>query len=199
MAVLIAVIVALVVAGGIVIVLNTGRSRSADPRVTPSPPVSTLSTPPPSVPPAPKPTAFAAVNDPERPAALVLDGDPATFWATPAGKTPKSPDAWIAVDLGGDFPCVGLSATPAPDGAYFPTAYRIQTSDDNVTWTDVPGQVYNTDNQIEPVNGVLTYKFEPPVIARYIRILADVMTGARAAISIGGYRMALAEMSVLTG
>ena len=47
----------------------------------------------------------------------------------------------------------GLSITPRQGGSGFPRAFRLESSDDNVTWTPIPGQTYNSDHPFTLVDG----------------------------------------------
>jgi beta-glucosidase len=115
---------------------------------------------------APYPAAFASSSQAAFPPSLAIDGNPNTFWVSggPAaagdGPTPQNP-----VVLGVDFgaPVTVGTVTMVPRTSYGPSAYSVQVSNDDQTWTtiaDVPSAA----------NGTVTTSFTP-VTARYLRLL----------------------------
>lgn len=129
---------------------------SASPTPTPSP--SGTPTPAPSVSPTPLPTpsaspttapgvwtATASSSYGGVPPSRAIDGDPATQWANDGYQVPT---AWLAIDTGAVRPIgtLGIKMKPQSTGA----TYRIETSDDGVSWTAVASGLKNTTWSLEP-------------------------------------------------
>jgi hypothetical protein len=97
-------------------------------------------------------------------AALLIDGDDSTFWG--ANFNPVA-GAWAWVDLRASF-LVGSARIKQHgplNGNTFASAWKVQTSPDFTTWTDVPGGT----QAIASLDDTLPFT---PVNARYWRILA---------------------------
>lgn len=75
---------------------------------------------------------------------------------------------WVAADLGKSGIVGGVELTPRGKLS-FPVNFKIQSSDDAVAWTDLPGQTYS--NFVND-GSTHSFQFEAPVIARYIRVYA---------------------------
>ena len=198
------VVVALVVAAVLVVGHRGGGSPIAPMRRRPSATAPTAptatATPSPTVV-LPPPVAFSdnslRGSDPN----VVLDDDPATIWTSAVSRTPRTTASWIWVDMGGTGDWAGLSLTPRDGGAGFPTAFRLESSDDGVTWTTIPGQEYNSDHPYKLVNGPQTITFAQPVRSRYVRLFATQLapiTVAGAAAESAVFVLQLAEMHVLS-
>jgi len=164
----VAVVVVLGVAAALVVprLLHHG-GRVAQPDTTPT---STLSPSPPVITPLPPPVAFSDMTAQRSDPASVLDGVPGTFWSAEPTRDPKAPE-WIAVDMGGTRPWKAVTITPREGLRGFPRAFRIESSQDGVNWTPVPGQDYN-DRNPAPKESPMTLVFQPPVNARYLRMFA---------------------------
>lgn len=162
-----------VVAALVVPHLLRKKHPDAGPTVTPGTSVSTpVSLPPSSLPPLPIPVAFSDTSAQNSDPNVVLDGSPRTFWSGSFSRDPKVPE-WIGIDMGGPRPWKEMLITPRDGRVGFPRAYRIESSDDGVTWTPVPGQDYNEDQQPSPpAEGQVPLIFDPPVEARYLRLYA---------------------------
>jgi beta-glucosidase len=114
---------------------------------------------------APYPAAFASSSQAGFPPSLAIDGNLSTFWVSSggtagAGPTPQNPAA-LGVDFGA--PVTVGTVTMVPRTGYGPSAYSIQVSNDDQTWTtvaDVPAAA----------NGIVTTSFTPATV-RYLRLL----------------------------
>lgn len=202
-ATLAAIVIALAIAA-IVIVPRIGND-AASPLPLPPPTLTTTPSPSPVVssPAAasfPPPVAFADLSakgfDPDR----VLDGDRKTFWSSPPSRTPQGRDDWIGIDLGAVGGWAGLSVTPRPRAVGFPVAFRIQSSVDGQSWTDVPGQVYDAGHPYQPVDGPQTFTFGRPVQARFVRFFADTMSSVSTVAALESadiFAVQIAEMHVV--
>jgi alpha-L-fucosidase 2 len=80
--------------------------------------------------------AVASYQDGDYAASNAIDGNTGTRWSSDHS---NDPNAWIYVDLGGEYTVSSVALTW--ETAYA-KAYRIQTSDDSVHWTDA----YSTTN-----------------------------------------------------
>ncbi|WP_379143165.1 discoidin domain-containing protein [Paenibacillus sp. sgz500992] len=114
----------------------------------------------------------------------LTDNNTSTLWSTPAHGS-ESATEWIAFDLGNMETVGSISLTPR--GTYsFPKDFKIQTSNDALTWSDVPNQSYT--NYVN--NGsVQTFTFESSVLAKYIRVHATKLSKD----DMGSYYFQLAE------
>lgn len=156
--------------------------------------------PTPTVTPLPPPAAFADNTADGTDPMQVLDNDPATIWSTRLARTPKTDDAWVAIDMGGQGTWTGISLTPRQGGSGFPRAFRLESSDDMLTWTPIPGQTYNADHPYTVVDGAQTITFGTPVRSRYVRLFATELGPVVVATSVAvsnAYALQLAEMHVL--
>ncbi|MBW4085760.1 discoidin domain-containing protein [Paenibacillus sp. S150] len=99
------------------------------------------------------------------------DSNPGTIWSSKANGNGNAVE-WVAADLGRVSIVNQISLTPRAAMA-FPKDFKIQSSYDAVTWTDIPGQQYS--NYIN--NGsVQTFQFGSGVAAKYIRVYATKLT-----------------------
>jgi hypothetical protein len=194
------IVVGLVVAAILVIPhLRSDNAEGPDGGPISASPVNT-GTPSPSAVALPPPVAFSDNTLQGTDPSAVLDNDPGTFWSTPASRTAKTDDSWIAIDMGGIATWNGLSITPRAGGSGFPRTFRIESSGDGLTWTTIPGQDYNSDHPFKPVEGAQTISFDVPVLSRYIRLFATqlgpVVTVNEAA-AFNVFALQMAEMHVL--
>jgi beta-glucanase (GH16 family) len=104
-----------------------------------------------------RPVTVSSIESANQAAAFAVDGDPATRWSSAHGVDPQ----WITVDLGSQQT---LSRVRLTWEAAYATAYRIQRSADNATWTDA-AVVVNGDGGVDDlaVSGS----------GRYIRMLGQ--------------------------
>lgn len=102
-------------------------------------PIATAAGPPPPA------SATASSELPGRSPARVLDGDPATAWASDPAAGPVQQ---LTVDLGRDRDLAGLIVRWADGGAA--TDYRIELSRDGATWQPA-AQITGGDGGIDPV------------------------------------------------
>lgn len=77
-----------------------------------------------------KPAAASSVETSSFPASLAVDGSAATRWASLEGVDPQ----WFRVDLGSAH---SISRVKLTWEAAYAKTYKIQTSNDGTTWTDV--------------------------------------------------------------
>ena len=114
---------------------------------------------------APYPAAFASSSQSAFPPSLAIDGDTSTFWVTAGATAGDGPTPQTPVALGVDFgaPVTVGTVTMVPRAGYGPSAYSIQVSNDDQTWTTVA-------NVPSAANGTVTTSFTPATI-RYLRLL----------------------------
>ncbi|WP_410514397.1 discoidin domain-containing protein [Paenibacillus sp. BR2-3] len=109
-----------------------------------------------------------------------------TAWSSEAHGTENTVE-WAALDVGGHHIIGEISLTPRATLA-FPKDFKIQSSNDGITWTDIPGQKYS--NYVN--NGsVQTFKFGSSVMARYVRVYATKLSKD----DMGNYYFQLAEFN----
>jgi alpha-L-fucosidase len=117
------------------------------------------------------------------PAALAVDGNPATFWDTGWDNASKGPKS-ITIDMGEARRIAGLAYLPRQDGQVMGTVvkYRFETSADSVRWQTAVAE--GTFSNIQNNPDWQSARFAP-VNARYFRFtaLGDVWNtgGANAA------------------
>lgn len=199
---LVVTIVAVVLALGVaafLVVPKLHRTNAA------TPPPATLAPASPSAPVSPPaPRAFSDNTARGTDPASVLDNLVETFWASTPQTTPEATDAWIAIDMGTVANRTGLIVTPRPRLLGFPSAFRIESSDDAVTWTTVPGQDFGPNNPFQATpDGPETFTFATPVAARYIRFFAtDLGLPPQGALTNGEsarfFALEIADMHVLS-
>ncbi|NOU77388.1 hypothetical protein GC101_00685, partial [Paenibacillus sp. LMG 31459] len=115
------------------------------------------------------------------------DNNPGTLWSSKVNGNENSVE-WAAVDLGRVNIVSQISLTPRSILA-FPKDFKIQFSNDAITWSDIPRQVYS--NYVN--NGsVQTFNFGSGVAARYIRIFATKLSTD----DQGNYYFQLADFNV---
>jgi hypothetical protein len=118
-----------------------------------------------------KKVRFRATADsaaPENPVEAAVDGDPATFWHTEWQSGKKQLPASLAIDLGADAGIRGFRYSPRQDmnrGRI--DRYSIEISRDGRIWTPVAPETSFPDGA--ETQEVL---FDPPVVARHIRLTA---------------------------
>lgn len=95
------------------------------------------------------------------------DNNSATVWSS-VNRGNEGDMEWVAADLGKSGIVGGVELTPRGKLS-FPVNFKIQSSDDAVAWTDLPGQTYS--NFVND-GSTHSFQFEAPVIARYIRVYA---------------------------
>ncbi len=95
---------------------------------------------------------------------------------------------WVRVDLGAPCYVSRVDLYPAKDGAGFPIDFRIQASDDNLTWSTVAEK----RGYEQPADGLVRGFTFPETRARYVRLVA---TRLRPGVD-GKRMMALAELEV---
>lgn len=101
-------------------------------------------------------------------ASQAIDDDIATVWSSTAHTVNAT--EWIQLDLGKAHTIERVRLKPRPGGSGFPVDFKIQTSMDGATWTDVPGQVYT--GYSNPGSSLETFAFSSPVTAKHVRIYA---------------------------
>jgi hypothetical protein len=105
-------------------------------------------------------TATASSEQDGNSASNGVDGDATTRWCASSEAAPQ----WYVVDLGSSQPISGVKIMwEQTDNAY---QYKIETSDDNVTWHLVADRTKNTlANQTD-------YVLTPNASGRYVRVTA---------------------------
>ncbi|HEY3493667.1 MAG TPA: discoidin domain-containing protein [Polyangiaceae bacterium] len=111
------------------------------------------------------PRAFAISNQAAFPPSLAVDGNTSTFWVSNGtvagqGPSPANPQ-WIGTDFG--EPKTFGTIVMVPRVNFGPTAYTIEVSDDQATWTPI-ASVPAAPNAAEVTS------FEP-VTRRFVRLL----------------------------
>ncbi len=103
-------------------------------------------------------TGMTPIPDTDNPLTNMLDGDPRTRWSSGAGQNPSMS---LTLDLGREqtFTEIVLDAR-ASIGDYL-RRYRVQISDDGVTWSDVAAG---------PGRAALTSVALPPTTTRHLRL-----------------------------
>ncbi len=109
----------------------------------------------------------------EGPASFVTDGDPQTHWHTNWNNASEGRDPskrWVGLDMGKEKPIVGVRVLPRQqgNGNGATTEYRIEYSNDNQTWTPVPGA---TGTWKASDRNWKIVEFKEPVNAKYIRVV----------------------------
>ncbi|MET8763521.1 discoidin domain-containing protein [Lentzea sp. NPDC004782] len=117
--------------------------------------------------------ASASGEEPDSPAASVLDGDRATIWHS-RWRTPTPLPQWLTIDLGTARRVSGLVYTPRADRANGRVGrYEIRLSTDGVTWGDPVVTGTLADDA-----GVKTIGFAVSS-TRYVRLVALSEAGGR--------------------
>jgi|GEM_PF-1075499 len=121
-------------------------------------------------------TATASSQLPGWPASNAADGLALTSWSSNVHSSANATE-WLQLDLGSTLPVQDLHLTPR-DGACFPVALSISSSNDGTNWTQVPGQWY--DSYVDPSiygspNPVQLFYFSNVISARYFRITATIL------------------------
>ena len=98
------------------------------------------------------------------------DGDPGTVYSSGAPPTADSTET-VSLDLGSVVRVEGVALTPRAKGYGFPVDFRLQTSDNGVDWSDVPGQRYHGFPRPVTTSEV-RLEFDTPVAARFVRLVA---------------------------
>jgi hypothetical protein len=107
--------------------------------------------------PPPRPTMTASSAIPDHDAARALDGDPETSWRSAA----EPPEQWLILDLGKRREFGGIVVDWDPQD--FATVYRVETSEDGVSWTASSASTTS--------EGGRDYFYMPDMESRYIRLL----------------------------
>ncbi len=102
----------------------------------------------------------------------VLDGRVGTIWHTAWGGAAAA-DRYVTIELTNDYKVSEYIYTPRTGGGKngIITKYEIYTSDDNATWTKVAAGDWAEDSAVK------TVKFDTPVQAKYIKLLAVESVG----------------------
>jgi hypothetical protein len=103
-------------------------------------------------------------------ASKAADGDSTTFWSSSANANIDDAPQWLKFDLGSIKTVDAIKVTPRQDGLGFPAALKVQYSNDNTTWFDLP--VLNAPYYPNP--GSTPQMLETNKIqARYMRLYSD--------------------------
>lgn len=97
------------------------------------------------------------------------DKDTSTIWSS-AYRSSANATEWISFDFGKVSRVGGLILQPRINGYGFPVDFSIQSSNDGVNWSNIPGQTYT--NYINNGNEDQIFSFSSAINTRYIRIYA---------------------------
>lgn len=97
----------------------------------------------------------------------VIDGDASTKWSSNVHGSENGTE-WIGVNMGAVRQVFSVALTPK--GLCFPKDFKLQSSTDGTTWTDIPGHAYT--NYSDPGTTVQKFHFGTPVTAQFIRVYA---------------------------
>ncbi|AKG34396.1 discoidin domain-containing protein [Paenibacillus durus] len=121
-------------------------------------------------------------------ASKLIDGNTGSTWSS-HGHPEEIGIEWIAIDLETAKNIEGVRLTPRATLS-FPKDFKIQSSNDALTWTDIPEQSYS--NYVN--NGsVQIFNFQTPVNARYLRVYATKLGRD----DMGGYYFQLNEVNIV--
>ena len=123
-------------------------------------------------PPMLNPTSIAASSEfnSSMNAAKVNDGDTGTFWSSKVSTVNSFGPEWIQFDLGSIRTIHRMKVTPRSGGQGFPLGLRLQYSNDNNRWFDLPVNVHNH----RPNPGSTPQMIEAGgIAARYLRLYSD--------------------------
>lgn len=126
----------------------------------------------------------ASSERPRREAMLAFDANPITFWHS----QDEDANAYIAIDLGGEYTIKAMAYTPQtrfPEGMM--AKGIIQISDDGKNWNDV--ETFQFGNLINDPSR-RTHHFSQVIKTRYIRVEATEIAG-------DGKSLAIAELDFL--
>lgn len=100
-------------------------------------------------------------------AAVIIDGDPATFWHSRWSSNTANPPHSIVIDFTKKISFNQFYYAQRSSGGRRIKNLHIELSNDNVTWTTAPGSPFLMSNTNF---GIINYNFPSTVSARYIRI-----------------------------
>lgn len=95
---------------------------------------------------------------------------------------------WAGINLGSVQQIKGISLTPRPGGFGFPVDFKLQSSNDGTTWTDISGMSFTS--YPAPGNTVQAFNFTSPVNAQYFRVYATKLSND----GINNYALQIAQM-----
>ncbi len=119
----------------------------------------------------------------------VLDADPNTVYSSHLHTSANNTE-WVGLDLGSSQQLNRLQVTPRAGGLGFPVNFSIQSSNDDVNWTTIPGQSYTSYSN--PGSNTQSFTFSSQVTARYMRLYATQL----GLDNNGNYVLQLAQMQV---
>ncbi len=122
-------------------------------------------------------------------ATRLIDGDPITMWSSEFHSSSWATE-WVAIDLHGIQEVNSIVLMPRANLG-FPIHFKIQSSNNGVTWSDIPGQIFKDYSN----TGVAqTFNFKHPQEAGFIRVIADQLGMD----DMGGFYFQLAEVQINT-
>lgn len=102
-------------------------------------------------------------------ASKAIDGNSASYWSSAAGTGSAAPQ-WLAFDMGGVMTLDSVKVTPRAAGEGFPLSLKLQYSNDNAAWFDLPARVH----EVYPNPGNVPQIVETGgIAARYVRLFSD--------------------------
>jgi len=122
----------------------------------------------------------------------IIDGNLGSCWSS-VGGVEGNREEWIYIDQTEVKTVAELVVTPRFYGAgtlCFPVDFKFQTSDDAVTWIDVPGQSH-TNFATKGNNESEVFTFDSPVDAQYVKFLATKLSD-----EAGTYYCQIAEIEL---
>ncbi|MCD9020269.1 discoidin domain-containing protein [Cohnella silvisoli] len=122
--------------------------------------------------------------------AKVRDGKSTTYWGS-AEAAAAANIAWVSIDFGSVKSVNGAGIRPRSGGTGFPVDWKLQSSIDGSTWTDIAGQSYT--NYTNPGSAEQRFSFAP-VAARHLRVYASKL----GSVGAGAYALQLAELEAFT-
>ena len=115
-----------------------------------------------------------------------------TFWSSNMHTTSYSTE-WVQIDLDSTQYVSGIRLVARP-GNSWPEEFQIQSSNDGITWTTIPGEKYDQNNNVGDTVPRL-YPFNSLLSTRYLQIYATKLRPD----NYGNYYFQLGEIYVDLG
>lgn len=104
----------------------------------------------------------------------IMDLDSSSNYSSNVHFSSGAATEWVGLDLGSAQSVTGINLTPRANGYGFPINFSLQSSNDNINWTTVPGKSYTS--YPNPGNLQQSFNFTSPVTARYFRVYATLLS-----------------------
>jgi hypothetical protein len=111
------------------------------------------------------------------PASAVLDGNQESPWLS-GWHSQANEQEWLELDLGAATDVTSIQLTPRSDKVCFPDDFKFQFSENGTDWSDIPGQSYTNQKQLNN-NNKIDYVLDQTIHTRYIRLLVTKLTNDR--------------------